>query len=118
MDQVHHILTIDFESWILSEKIRKEKLTNSELLYLDDKFTPESLSVIIEILKKHNQKITFFVCFKLEELYHGIIEKITKNGHEVGWHGYSHIPLTNTNILKSELNMSQKYLKKYNIKGF
>ena len=115
---MNHLLTIDFESWILSEKIRREKLTNNELLRLDDKFVQKSLDKILAILNKYQQKLTFFVCFKLEDLYPGTIEKIIENGHEVGWHGYSHIPITNTKILESEINLSHKYLRKYKIKGF
>ncbi len=70
------------------------------------------------MLDKYNQKITFFVSFRLEDIFPGLLEKIIQKGHEVGWHGYSHIPIKNSIILKKELKKSEKLLKKFKIKGF
>lgn len=113
-----HLLAIDFESWIFSENINKQKLTLDELRRLDDGYSIKTLSYILEILKKYNQKVTFFLVFKLEEVYPGIIDRIKKDGHEVGWHSHTHAIIKNANILKNELELSRKLLKKYHVKGF
>jgi len=109
---------MDFESWIVSREMNKHSLSNSELRKLDNGYTLSTLHFVLNLLKKHNQKITFFVVFKLEELFPGLIKKILSEGHEVGWHGYSHSFLTNTEILEKELAASKKLLRKYDIKGF
>ena len=118
MREFKHLLGIDLESWVLLDKAFGKVLTNKQRLEIDNGEILRSLDEILLILKKNNQKVTFFVVFRLEELYPGIIKKILDSGHEVGWHGYSHAPLTNKTILKKELAKSEQLLNKYKIKGF
>lgn len=113
-----NLLCVDFESWVLSERLNKKNLSLSELRDLDNNFTEKSLDYLLKTLKKHNQKITIFLIFKLEEMYPGIIERILSDGHEVGWHGHTHAIIKNTQILKDELEKSNFLFKKYSIKGF
>jgi len=113
-----HLLAIDFESWIFSERINKKQLNLKELRKLDNGYSIKALDYILKTLKRHNQKITFFLVFKLEEIYPGIIKKILSEGHEVGWHTHTHAIIKNENILKRELELSKPLLKRYNIKGF
>jgi len=114
----YHLLSIDLESWVSSINITKDNLNIQELRKLDNGYIPMALSYLLNKLRHYNQKITFFVVFNLEELYPGLIEKILKEGHEVGWHGHTHAFITSKAILEKELNLSQKYLKKYNIIGY
>ncbi len=113
-----HILTIDFESWIVSREMNKQNLSDKELYNLDNGYTTTTLNFALDRLKKNHQKITFFIVFRLEKLYPGLIKKILDDGHELGWHGYSHTPITNAKILESELKASKTLLQKYNVKGF
>lgn len=113
-----HLLSIDLESWIFSRKIEEKKLSLKELKRLDNNYTPRVLSYILKTLKKNEQRITFFVVGKLEEVYPGIIEKILKEGHEIGWHSHTHANLSDEEILKQELNKSSKIIKNYKMKGF
>ena len=113
-----HLLCIDLESWIFSKRINKQNLSNAELRRLDNKYTLQALDYALKSLKNHNQRVTFFVVFKLEELYPGIIEKILSQGHEVGWHGHSHTTLKTPEVLIKELELSKTLLKRYHIKGF
>lgn len=112
------LLTIDLESWIFSKRINDRKLNVSELRKLDNDYAIHTLEHVLNLLRKHNQKITFFVVAKLEELYPGLIEKILRAGHEVGWHGYSHATITNVKILQQELENSKEILRRYAIRGF
>src|SRR3989344_1978091 len=113
-----HLLCIDFESWIFSERINKKRLNLKELRKLDNGYTLQVADYILKTLKKYKQKVTFFLVFKLEQLYPGLIDKILSHGHEIGWHGHSHAVIYNTKILKEELEASKKLLQKYSIKGF
>lgn len=113
-----HLLSIDFESWIFSEKINKKNLSLAELRKLDNGYSLKALDYILKTLKKHNQKITIFLVFKLEEIYPGIIKIILSEGHEVGWHSHTHPIIKNKSILEKELDLSKDLIRKYNIKGF
>jgi hypothetical protein len=85
---------------------------------MDDGYTLRALDVLLELLKKYDQKITFFVVFKLEELYPGLLAKILQAGHEVAWHSYSHFLINNQRVLTEELKMSQSLLETYHVQGF
>lgn len=113
-----HLLSVDLESWIFSDTFSRKKLSNKELKKLDDGYTLKGLKYLLKQLKKHNQKITFFVVTKLEEIYPGLIESILKEGHEVGWHTHTHALINSRKILLEELEASSKILLKYKIKGF
>ncbi|MDP1721676.1 MAG: polysaccharide deacetylase family protein [Candidatus Gottesmanbacteria bacterium] len=112
------LLCMDFETAISSRKIHQENFSINKLRDLDNGDTLKALETILNILKKYNQTITFFIVFKLEKIYPGIINKILSHGHEVGWHGYSHSFLNDKFILKKELDESYSLIKKYNIQGF
>lgn len=113
-----HILAIDFESWVFSKKINSQNLSLEKLRILDDGYALRALDYILSCLRKHRKKTTFFVVTKLEEMYPGILEKILKEGHEIGWHSYSHRRVDNKDALIGELTLSEKYIRKYNMKGF
>lgn len=52
------------------------------------KFTPK----VLELLKKHNAKATFFCVGKNLELYPELAKAILEQGHSIGNHTYSHSP--------------------------
>jgi polysaccharide deacetylase family protein (PEP-CTERM system associated) len=52
------------------------------------------LNKYLEFLNLYKMKATFFVLGEVAEKNPKIIEMILEQGHEVGCHGYSHIPLT------------------------
>jgi peptidoglycan/xylan/chitin deacetylase (PgdA/CDA1 family) len=117
-----HLLSIDLESWIFSYKINAKQLSIKELRKLDDNYTVENLVRILKLLKRYEQKVTFFVVSKLEEIYPGIIEKILSEGHEVGWHTHTHPILLRVNnateVFERELELGSKIFQKYKMKGF
>lgn len=113
-----HLLGIDFETWIVLDNLSGKNLTNKERIMLDQGYTLKTLNYTLKILKKFKQRVTFFVVFKLEELFPGLIERILKDGHEVGWHTYSHPAVSDKKVLIRELEKSKKNLIKYKIKGF
>lgn len=112
------LLCMDFESWVVSSVMNKKNLKDDVLRKLDEEYTRKSLEFVLAKLKKHNQKITFFLVFKLEDLFPGLIERILKDGHEIGWHSYTHSIIDNDAVLITEIENSKKLLQRYNIKGF
>lgn len=113
-----HILSIDLESWIFSKKINSQNLSVAELKRLEKGYTPSAVKLLLKSLKKNNQKITFFVVTKLEEVYPGIIESILTEGHEVGWHTHRHPVLGSISELEKELESAKKIISKYKMQGF
>jgi peptidoglycan/xylan/chitin deacetylase (PgdA/CDA1 family) len=52
----------------------------------DTLYTPQ----VLDILKKHNVKATFFVIGKLAEKHPDIVKRIAREGHVLGNHTYNH----------------------------
>ncbi|NLY46255.1 MAG: polysaccharide deacetylase family protein [Tissierella sp.] len=63
-------------------------------LTFDDGPHPQYTTEILDLLKKHNIKATFFVLGQLAEKYPDIIKRQVNEGHEVGNHTYSHFDIT------------------------
>jgi peptidoglycan-N-acetylglucosamine deacetylase len=47
---------------------------------------------ILELLERHRLRATFFIPGLTADRYPGVVEKIAAAGHEIGHHGYSHVP--------------------------
>ncbi len=113
-----HLMGFDFESWIFSEQMNKESLSLVQLRRLEGGYSKKVIQQILKDLRKKKQKITFFIVFKLEELYPGLIETILKDGHEIGWHGHTHLFIKDEKALVRELELSKRLLKKYKVIGY
>lgn len=46
---------------------------------------------ILDVLKKHNVKATFFLTGKWVEKFPSYVRQIAEDGHEIGNHSYSHL---------------------------
>ena len=60
-------------------------------LTFDDGPTPDITTYVLNELKKHNAKATFFCIGKNVKKYHTIYERIKKEGHAIGNHTYNHL---------------------------
>jgi polysaccharide deacetylase family protein (PEP-CTERM system associated) len=79
-----HLLTVDVEDWPqstldLSLPITARAVRNTRLL--------------LEILRRHRVRATFFVLGLLAERFPEVVREIAADGHEIGSHGYSHKPV-------------------------
>lgn len=63
-------------------------------LTFDDGPVPSATPKILEVLNKEGVKATFFVVGKMVEKYPWLLERIWKEGHDVGNHTYNHPDLT------------------------
>lgn len=54
----------------------------------DPCYTPE----LLDLLKEHGIKATFFVLGKKAQQYPELIERMHREGHQIGIHNYTHTP--------------------------
>jgi len=83
-------------------------------LTFDDGPVPSVTPRILEVLRKEGVKATFFVVGKMVDKYPWLIERILREGHDIGNHTYSHRDLTKLSkedILK-ELEKTRILIKK------
>lgn len=86
-------------------------------LTFDDGPHPKYTDEILDILEKYEIKATFFVIGKNAESYPEKLKRITKCGHEIGNHTYSHVTAGKTCVsdLSAELQRTHSIVK--NITG-
>lgn len=82
-----NILTIDVEEVFHGEFTRqyRKQFTNFR--------TPYNIPPILELLKERDVRATFFVVGEIAEKYPEVVKMIVDDGHEVAFHGWSHLPL-------------------------
>ena len=88
-----NLLGIDFEDWFHPELIQKV-LTNEE----KKPKVIKGIDKIIDWLNQHDTYATFFVVGELLEYEPEILDKITENGHEIGFHTMYHTRLDTLNF--------------------
>jgi len=69
----------------------------SACLTIDDGPHPLVTPLILDTLRRENVKATFFVVGELVEQYPELVRMIVADGHELGNHTYSHLPLSHLN---------------------
>lgn len=82
-----------FTSWtVISSQVNTNKFFVS--LTFDDGPYLNTTEQILDILKKYNVKVTFFVIGRHVEKHPELITKIQTDGHTIGLHGYTHVDYT------------------------
>lgn len=96
-------------------KCRLKENPDAVALTFDDGVDLYQTPKVLEVLKKHNVKATFFIIGEKAERHPEIVEKILAHGHKIGIHTYSHkgtFPLLSyVNIFK-EIKKTQEILEK------
>lgn len=94
---------------------------NENIIYLtfDDGPTPEITEWVLQELKKHEAKATFFCIGNNIEKYPTIFEKIIHNGHAIGNHTFNHLNgwKTNTEEYLKNVNLCEKQIIQSTIKN-
>ncbi|MCQ2203372.1 MAG: polysaccharide deacetylase family protein [Bacteroidales bacterium] len=65
----------------------------SIMLTFDDGPHPVNTPKVLDVLKKHNIKATFFCIASEAEKYPDIVKRIVDEGHTIGQHTYYHNPM-------------------------
>jgi peptidoglycan/xylan/chitin deacetylase (PgdA/CDA1 family) len=80
-------------SWqFFVEAITRKKLCKKPYFAItfDDGPNPTYTPIVLDILKKHNAKATFFLIGKEMEKFPELVKQIINDGHTLGNHSYSH----------------------------
>ena len=80
-----NILGIDFEDWFHPELIQKYISDNN-----NEPKVIEGIDRILELLRLHDTKATFFVVGELLEFKPELLDMILENGHEIAFHTMKH----------------------------
>jgi len=107
--ETKNYISFDLEYWYDSEFVL-DKNQKKDCL-------KEGLSIVKQILKKHNVKATFFVTGKILEDYPEEVKLLSKEGHEIASHNYEHKMLNKQTKKEFEesIDKSKKLIK--NITG-
>lgn len=95
---ISNILSIDVEEVYHGEYMRRYYVTGKEWR------TPVNIPPLLEFLDDLKTKATFFLTGELAQKFPGIPELILRHGHEVAFHGWSHVSLRD----ESELTLRQE----------
>lgn|SRR5690625_5162594 len=76
----------------------------------DERYTPQ----ILDVLKKHHVKATFFLLGSRADKYPEVVKRIHQEGHIIGNHSYWHPQFTKTGVQNMvwEINKSEKAISK------
>jgi peptidoglycan/xylan/chitin deacetylase (PgdA/CDA1 family) len=76
--------------WLRRKVIVSFKSTDSVALTFDDGPDPLYTPQVLDVLRRHGAKATFFVLGRQAEMYPRVIQQIVKSGCEIANHSYSH----------------------------
>ncbi|MDX9745832.1 MAG: polysaccharide deacetylase family protein [Syntrophales bacterium] len=88
-------------------------------LTFDDGPDPATTPLLLDLLEKHNVKATFFVTGERTAKYGRLIDDMTRRGHEIGNHSFSHdilLMLRTRKRLSREIVQTQIQLKRFGIR--
>jgi polysaccharide deacetylase family protein (PEP-CTERM system associated) len=85
MSELKSAFTVDFEDWFQGFEIFPMETWPKYGSRIE-----KNCSRLLDFLRNHNVKATFFILGYLAERYPHLVEAIHKQGHEIGSHGYSH----------------------------
>lgn len=98
----------------------KSKCSNresSELIAVtfDDGVDPDVTPAVLDVLRKHNVKCTFFVIGEKAQKYPELVKRIFDDGHDIGNHSFYHkgsFPMQTTKAIKEEICCCNNVIKK------
>jgi len=109
-------LSIDLESWIHRQIGCSTSSTSKK--ELDQGYIEKATSDILNLLNRHNRRVTFFVVSEIFDWYPDIIQRIKTNGHEIAHHTHTHRHIRTKQDLLEELRQSQDFIREFEPVGF
>jgi peptidoglycan/xylan/chitin deacetylase (PgdA/CDA1 family) len=88
---------------------------NAIYITFDDGPNPEYTNSILDVLKEHNARATFFLIGDHVEQYPGLARRIINEGHQVGGHTSNHKLITEMSLaeLVADLNKTRETILKH-----
>ena len=81
-----------FLRWLFPHALwRMDRHQKSVYLTFDDGPIPEATPFILDVLKEHGVKATFFMVGENAVKYPHLLEEVRNRGHQVGNHTYNHL---------------------------
>lgn len=80
------------KDWVEEKLVINRVDTNSKIVALtfDDGPELKNTTAVLDVLKKHNVKATFFLMGSKAEKHPMLVKRMAAEGHEIGNHSYSH----------------------------
>ena len=103
---VPNALSFDLEHWHSATLLQDE--VNDPVDQVED-----SVAIVLNLLRRHDVRATFFVVGELAAEYPQLIREIRDEGHEIASHGHTHTPLfeLTPNAFEDELRRSAAAIK-------
>jgi peptidoglycan-N-acetylglucosamine deacetylase len=101
-------LRMFFPSLVWEVKSKEKKM----YLTFDDGPHPEHTIFVLDELKKHNAKATFFCIGNNVKQYPQVYKRIIEEGHAIGNHTFQHLngKSTKDNVYLNDINTASKYI--------
>lgn len=85
-EPIPNAVSFDLEHWHSATLLRDEVTDPVDRI-------EESVDIVLDLLREHDVRATFFVVGAVAAEYPSLIRKIHDEGHEIGSHGQTHTPL-------------------------
>lgn len=112
------LLSVDVESWVYSRTPGLQALDSAGRKEADRGYVRDSIEAMLDLFRRYSARTTFFVLGETFEWYGDAISQAVSEGHEIGFHGYSHIAMDDPAVLDAELAKSQPFLREMRPFGF
>lgn len=83
------ILTIDVEDWYFSSQVLFKDIPKAHSVTPEPSVVANTLKSL-ELLRRTQNKATFFILTSVAELFPDLVKEILKEGHEIASHGHRH----------------------------
>ncbi|HNN12870.1 MAG TPA: polysaccharide deacetylase family protein [Anaerolineales bacterium] len=109
------LLTIDYEAWFAPSR-RYDHLPSQSRRELDEEISRRMLDPILEVLGI--SKVSFYLVGEMVEWYPELPEKLSRAGHEVGFHCHIHRRLKDAHEIEKDLIASADWIQRFNVRGY
>lgn len=87
-----NVISVDVEQWF-HRFVFRGYVRDTNVYSKGPRHIVEATKKILEIFNKYDKTTTFFILGEVAELLPGLVKEIAERGHEIAFHGYSHVGL-------------------------
>ncbi|MFX1487137.1 MAG: polysaccharide deacetylase family protein [Promethearchaeota archaeon] len=90
--KMKNVVSVDVEQWF-HRRVFREHVRDTDVYPKKSRHVVEATKKVLEIFNKYDKTTTFFILGEVAELLPELVKEIAEGGHEVAFHGYSHVGL-------------------------